>query len=60
MRDFVSRLDFDLEKETKLMEPSLTRVASLAPVLPKEIEKVKLKTKDGKIYEIPLLQSNIN
>lgn len=42
-----------------MLLPSIGRVASLVPKPPNEVDKVKLKTKDGKEYEIPILTSNI-
>jgi hypothetical protein len=51
----VKRLDLDLQQEALLLQPSLVKMISLVPHAPHECERAKLKTKDGKVYEIPIL-----
>ena len=43
--------------EAAVFEPALGRVASLSPQTPATEEKVRLKLKGGKAYDIPVIQS---
>jgi len=53
---FVNRLDSDLSKEADFFKTGVGKVASLAPVIDEsKKEFAKLKTKDGKAFEIPIL-----